>query len=397
MKHSPINQFLIIANDTALDATLDTINASWGAFQELTLGEGEKTKRYRYCKYGTYPQEVKGVGTIQQVVDRDAADLLASNFRAYAGLDVFFKGVPVYEGHPDDPEWLAQNPGHRAKAVARIKSIEAGDDGIYVEQVFNSAGVALLSGEAPSYSGHSPRWKCAPIPGRPGFYRPALLVSDGLTNVPNIPDSKIALNSANQSSPDSLPDGGGQPENTTNMKLTPEALKALGLSPEATPSETDISNAVIRLMGEKQTAEADKVTALNSATAANTRADGLQTELTAVRNTAVDLITTEAVERGRITLAEKPQWVTALNTDLPGESAKLRNKMPVINTSSKLPENLGSRREEGLLSAPGAIDIMNTAVRNYATENHLDITTQAGFDAAWNACKAAKPELFKRG
>ena len=397
MKHSPINPYLIIANETALDASLDAINSMPGTFQELTLGDGEKTKRYRYCKYGTYPQEVKDVGIIQQVVDRETAELLASNFRAYAGLDVFFKGVPVYEGHPDDPEWLAKNPGHRATAVARIKSIEPGEDGIYVEEVFNSAGVALLSGEAPSYSGHSPRWKCVPIPARPGHYRPALLVSDGLTNVPNIPDSKIALNAATQSSPDSLPDGGGQTENTNNMKLTPDALKALGFAPDATPDETAISAAIVKLLGDKQTAEADKVCAESTATAANTRADGLMRELTAVRNTAVELITTEAVESGRITVAEKPQWVTALNTDLPGESAKLRNKMPVINTRSQLPGNLGSRRDEGALAAPGAIEAMNTAVRAYATKNHLNITTQAGLDAAWQACKVAKPELFKRG
>ena len=389
----PTHIFLVVSNDT----TLDAVNAMPGTFQELSLAEGEKTKRYRYCKYGTYPQVVAGVGTIQQVVDRESADLLASNFRAYAGLDVFFKGVPQYEGHPDDPSWLAKNPGHRASAVGRIKSIEAGDDGIYVEAVFNSEGVAMLSGEAPRYSGHSPRWKCVPIPNKPGHYRPALLMSDGLTNSPNIPDSKIALNAVIQPSPDSLPDGGGQPENQTHMKLTPAALKALGFAPEATPSDTEICDAICKMSSATQSAEAAQVTAETATTAANSRAAGLTTELKTVRDTAVELITNEAVTAGRITVAEKPKWVTALNTDLPGESAKLQSKMPVINTENKLPGNLGARRDEGVLAAPGAIDAMNTAVRAYATEKHLDITTQAGLDTAWNACKAAKPELFARG
>ncbi|MFT3992033.1 MAG: hypothetical protein QM680_11545 [Luteolibacter sp.] len=136
--------FLIIANSSPVDA----INSVSGVFQALALGDNEKSKRYRFCAYGEYPQEVAGVGRIMQVVDKEAAGKMVENFRAFAGLDTFFKGVPVYEGHPDDPAWLAKNPGAKEKAVARIKTIEAGEDGIYVEEVFNSDGVKLLSGEA---------------------------------------------------------------------------------------------------------------------------------------------------------------------------------------------------------------------------------------------------------
>lgn len=387
---------IILSNSAVVDADLEAINAVTGVFGELTLADGEKSKRYRYVKYGEYPQNVPGAGDIVQVVDREAADLLAANFRQYAGLDVFFRGVPVYEGHPDDPTWLAQNPGHKTSAVARIKTIEAGEDGIYVTEVFNSDGVAMLSGEAPRYSGHSPRWKLMPVPGKPKHYRPALLMSDGLTNTPNIPDSKISLNSQviPEPSPETREDA-DEPENTNEMKLTPEALKALGFAPDATPTETDISSAIVRLLGEKDSAAADKAVAETAMNSKVIEITSLKTQLQTVLGSAVDVVINAAVQSGRITEAEKPKWVTALNTEFVEESKKLEAKMPVINTVNQVP-GLGARKAAEVVSAAGSIEAMNEAVRVYAAEKHLDITTPSGFDAAWNATKAAKPELFQK-
>jgi hypothetical protein len=389
-----LNPFIIVCNTISA-----VINDALGVFNELTLADGEKEKRYLYCRYGTYPQTVAGVGTIQQVVDREAADQIVENFRKSAGLEVLFKGVPHYEGHPDDPSWLAQNPGHKSIAVGRIKSLEAGEDGIYATSVFNSYGVPLLSGSAPAYDGHSARWRMAPIPGKPKQYRPVMLISDGLTNNPNIPGSRIALNAAlpGSPSPDENPESnGGQTENTTNMKLTPEALKALGFAPDATPSETDISAAIVRLLGEKESSDAAKATAEGTATAANTKVTELTTQLTTVRGKLSDTVASNAVKEGRITEADKPKWITALNTDFEGESAKLGNLMPVLNTANQLPGGLGGRRDLNVADAGDNIEVMNSAVRAYAAEHHIDITNAQGLEQAWNATKAAKPELFQR-
>lgn len=393
MKTIPFNPFLIVSNN----AVADVINDVLGVFNELTLAEGEKEKHYLYCRYGTYPQTVPGIGVIQQVVDREAAEEIVSNFRQAAGLEVLFKGVPHYEGHPDDPSWLSQNPGHKAIAVGRIKKVEAGDDGIYVTSIFNTYGVPLLSGNAPAYDGHSPRWRLTAIPGKPKHYRPVMLISDGLTNNPNIPGSRLALNTGCQPSPDASPDEGDQPENKNeNMKLTPEALKALGFAPDATPSETDISAAIVRLAGEKQSEAAAKVTAESAATAANTRVTTLTTELGTVRGKLSETVAANAVKEGRITEADKPKWITALNTDFDGESAKLGNLMPVVNTQNRLPDNLGERRDGNIVDMQSGIEAMNTAVRVYAAEHSIDISNAQGWDRAWNATKAAKPELFQR-
>jgi hypothetical protein len=383
----------------ANSAVADAINDALGAFNELNLADGEKEKRYLYCRYGTYPQQVPGIGVVQQVVDPEAAAQIVANFRKSAGLEVMFKGVPHYEGHPDDPAWLAQNPGHKPIAVGRIKQVEAGEDGIYVTSVFNTIGVPLLSGSAPAYDGHSPRWRLSAIPGKPKHYRPVMLLSDGLTNNPNIPGSRIALNAAAAaaSSPDENPASGAQTENQTDhMKLTPEALKALGFAPDATPSEADISAATMKLLGEKQSSDAAKATAETAANTANGQVTALNTELAAVRGKLSETVAANAVTQGRITEADKPKWITALNTDFDGESAKLGKLMPALNTSSQLPGDISSRRDPNVVDMAGGMEAMNAAARAYASEHNIDISNTDGWNRAWNGAKAAKPEVFHR-
>lgn len=389
MKFPRFHRFLTICND----ASQDVINAIAGAFQDITVAEGEKRQSLRFALYGSYPQKLPTGQTIIQVVDEEAADQIIANFGRYGGLDTFFKGVPVYEGHADDPDWLKANPGHKASAVGRIKAITKGEDGIYVETVFNSDGLAMLSGEAPRYTGHSPRWRCAPVPGKAGHFRPVLLWSDALTNSPNIPGSIIAMNEGGATieieSPDSAANG-GETENqeNTDMKLTPEALAALGFAPDAEPSPEEISAAIVKMLADKATADAGMV-------AANSRVQALESTITNIRGPAVDTVINAAITDGRITEADKPKWIDALNTDFAGESAKLGKLMPVLNTANRV-VNLAERRGEQA-EAPTGIDAINAAVRAYAAEQSIDISNNAGYTKAFEGAKAAKPEIFARG
>lgn len=390
----------LTALNTAAQACLDTINSARGVWQEMSLAEGEKESSYRFVRYGEYPVEmvINGrVQTVMQVIDATAAEEMASNFRSLGTqLATFFKGIPVYEGHADDPEWQAQNPGHKPAAVGRIKEIVAGEDGIRVRTVFNERGVAMLSGEAPEYSGHSPRWRMREIPDRPGFYRPFLLWSDALTNSPNIPDSGMTLNQ----SPSSRAAAGDEPENTnqSEMKLTPEALKALGFAPDATPSESEISAAIVKMLGEKTTAESAKTTAEGALTAANSRITVLTGEVTALRESGVVDAINSAVTAGRISEAEKDTWTNILKADFKSGSAAL-SKLPAgkdaLNDRSRLGD-LGNRGGEGASAGAGGIDAMNSAARTFAKDNGIDISTTTGWTEAWEGARAAKPEIFQR-
>lgn len=401
MKLPRFPRFINVIN-SAVAIGVDTINSVSSVWSEISLAEGEKEKTYRLAPYGEHPVMYDGRQVIQ-VVDEEAVELMASNFASVGTqLATFFQGIPVYEGHPDDPQWLKDNPGHKATAVARIKGIEKGEDGPYVRTVFNSAGVGLMGGTAPCYSGHSPRWRMVPIPGRPDHFRPILLWSDGLTNNPNIPGNTLALNSLKtgdtpqvELSPKSETDAS---ENTTDiiMKLTPEAQKALGFAPDATPTEAEISAAIIKLSSEKTTAAADKVTAEEAVTAANSRTTAANIRITAlesIQTAAVTTVVNAARDSGRITEAQVPEWVDALNTSFTTESAKLSRLMPTLNTKSQLPS--GERREVGIVT--GGVDAINSAVADVAKTEGLNLSVRPDYDRAHKLAREKNPEVFKRG
>ncbi len=367
---------------------INALNILSGLHSSLALGENEKELRYRLSPYGEYPVTDETGNKIMQVIDQEAANAMAQNFTTLASkIANMFKGIPIYEGHADNARWSEQNPGHKASAIGRIKSIEAGDDGIYVTSVFNSEGAELISGEAPKYSGHSPHWRLTPIAGRPGYYRPVILWSDALTNTPNIVDNIIAMNSADEIDIEEFSEEievDETDEQSTNMKLTASALKILGLLPEAQPTAEEISAAVEKLFSQLETERAAKVTAEGDVTAANSRIGTIEGELTQIRSHAVDIVVLDAINSGRITEAQKPQWVTALNTSFASEHAKLINLVPVLNTASKL----------GNVSR--TVDVANSGdiadqIRAYGKANNIDVTNSAGWDKAFQGWKNSQP------
>jgi hypothetical protein len=383
------NTFLNAINSAVHDA----INSAVGMFQELTLGEGETRKRFRLAPYGEHPV-VQPDGSVQiQVVDREAARLMHESLNSLRGkLATFFKGVPIYEGHADSQEWCQANPGHKATAIGRIKSIEAGDDGIYVDGVFNAAGAALIGGEAPAYSGHSPHWRMAPIAGTDNHYRPWLLWSTALTNRPNIPDNTLALNSLGIGEMPAIPETPSpterpEPQNNNTddtMKLTPDALKALGFAADAEPSAEEVSAAIIKMLSAKTTQEAP--------TAPEPNPDAVN-EAKFFRDQAVNAAVDAAVADGRITEADKPKWKDALNTSFVTENEKLSKLMPTVNTKNHV-DGLNTRKGEGPDSIAAGTDAINTAVQAYAREHGHDLNSRPGYDAAWEGVRKAKPELF---
>lgn len=392
--------FLLTALNTAAASVVDGINSMAGVWSEISLAEGEKESRYLFTKYGEYPVEMQingRVQTVTQVIDREAAELIASNYQSLTGkLAMFFRGIPIYEGHADDPDWLLQNPGHRPAAVGRIKEIAPGADGIEVRTVFNSKGVALLSGEAPEYSGHSPRWRMREIAGRPGCYRPFMVWSDALTNSPNIADS--VMTAINQSPTGAAPAVIEPEKPTDTMKLTAEALKALGFAPDAMPTPDEISAAIVKMLGEKTAVETEKVDMETNLTAANSKVTRLELEVTALRDTGVVTAINSALADGRITEADKPEWENILKVDFKSGSAllgKLKPGVDALNTTNHL-GNQGKRKEEGGIEPSGESAIV-AAVNAYAAEKGIDASNTAGWKRAFEGCREAKPELFARG
>lgn len=134
------------------------------------------------ARYGTHPHP-KGT----QLFSRGVAQGLIDEFVSVSGrVRRCFGGIPVYEGHPDDPLFYGR-VGHsdttvKGWAVALVLK----SDGLYTTINWSKAGQLLLSGNAYHYL--SPRWVMK-YEGN-DMYKPVRLVSLGLTNTPNLRDAQ---------------------------------------------------------------------------------------------------------------------------------------------------------------------------------------------------------------
>jgi hypothetical protein len=138
----------------------------------------------RIVEYGEHPHQ-KGM----QRVTFEVARRLEDNFHSLRGLlSRRFGGLPVYVGHPDDPEYAGQ-PGHTdTRAHGWIVDLAAKPDGLYGDIKWAKSGRELIDNA--NYKFFSPRWVMRSVGN--GVFEPVKLLSVGLTNTPNIPGDVIA-------------------------------------------------------------------------------------------------------------------------------------------------------------------------------------------------------------
>ena len=149
----------------------------------------------RIVEFGEHPHP-KGL----QRVTFEVARLLEDNFHSLRGLLARrFGGLPVYVGHPDDPEYAGQ-PGHSdTRAHGWIVDLRAKQDGLYGEIRWSKSGRELIDNA--NYKFFSPRWVMRSAGN--GVFEPVRMLSVGLTNTPNIPGDVIA----NEAPPDVVAGG----------------------------------------------------------------------------------------------------------------------------------------------------------------------------------------------
>jgi len=147
----------------------------------------------RIVEYGDHPHS-KGL----QRLNYQVARRLEGNFHSLRGLLARrFGGLPVYVGHPDDPEYAGQ-PGHGdTRAHGWVMDLVARPDGLYAKLRWAQTGRELM--EKASYKYFSPRWVMRPAGG--GVFEPVRLISLGLTNTPNIRGDAIAATQGGAAEP----------------------------------------------------------------------------------------------------------------------------------------------------------------------------------------------------
>ncbi|MDR0445341.1 MAG: phage protease [Puniceicoccales bacterium] len=163
-----------------MDTALQEIN-----WHDSSHPDALPAKRWmKLIDYGEYfhPQGV-------QCIHHAFAQAMVDRFRSFRGrLQRKFGGLPLYIGHPDDPQFH-QQPGHQdTRAYAWIQDMDARDDGLWILVKWSDAGLQLIRNAF--FKFFSPRWEVQPIDH--GKFKPIRLLSVGLTNRPNIPGDTIA-------------------------------------------------------------------------------------------------------------------------------------------------------------------------------------------------------------
>jgi hypothetical protein len=145
--------------------------------------------------YGEYPHRLG-----MQVVDRSACEHMAKHFSSLCQrLARRFRGVPIFIGHPDDPNYRGQAGHGDTRAYGWVKFLEAREDGLWVYPRWSQPGRDLL--ENAHFKFFSPRWELVPLGG--DRFSPKQLISIGFTNHPNIEVEAIA----NQDNGNTFPAG----------------------------------------------------------------------------------------------------------------------------------------------------------------------------------------------
>ncbi|MBA4136760.1 MAG: hypothetical protein C0518_05535 [Opitutus sp.] len=376
-------------NDAA-PALQRLVNACNVAFD----GKSEWTE----IKYGVYPNAV-GL----QVFDRAAAEAIVSAFNDRANrIAQMFRGEPIYVGHPDDEAWKRANPGIHAQAVGRIREVQATDTGLRLRLAYNDEGTRLVGGDAPAFTSFSPNWGMLPTThqGRKAF-RPVQLLSIGLTNQPNIPGTYIGLN---EKLPDETPT-----ENPVMKNYIIALLAALGrpVANAATVTDEQLASAVneavpvatkfvadagqlATAVNEKTTLTAQLTSTQSQAQTAINEAATLRTQLATERTARAGVVITTAINEGRLTEAQRPEWLgkfTAQGADFAAIEGELGKLKKAVNTQSKA--DVGARR--GATTSPEAkqrITAINEAITKKMTAASCDRIT------AYNALRTEQPELF---
>ncbi|MDR1255772.1 MAG: phage protease [Puniceicoccales bacterium] len=140
-------------------------------------GHGDWIKLLSFGKY----EHPKGL----QLVNYDSARAMVDYFNSLRGKFMRrFIGLPIYIGHPDDPDYAG---GGDRSIYGRVEGLKIEGETLWVLPRWTELGKKLFSNGFLRYL--SPRWLMRKVEGK--IFQPVRLISIGLTNHPNLCQEKI--------------------------------------------------------------------------------------------------------------------------------------------------------------------------------------------------------------
>jgi phage I-like protein len=373
-----------------------------------------------------------------QRIDAEAVRQLVDDFSSLpARLGRLFVGVPFYIGHPDVPGLENEYPDKNA--YGWVTALAQESDGLYATVKWSKAGAEMIAER--HYRFLSPHWSARPVVHSGGrmIYRPARLLSVGLTNNPNLPVLPLPLENAARSGAVAAVHWVGQVvalgglgeetreetegtkeiecteavgnEEFQKVEITNEPEEEINMNQNeqnerAAAGENRVAalniEAVLSLLGLPVTATLDEVkkrvetqpidgVAVNEANDVlqneRARADwpAVETRMQKLEERLINSVVDQAIREGRTTAAQRGYWSAQLAEDFDGKSAELANVVPVVKTERRA-NDFKSEAERHSERASASSEVLRLV--KMKTDQGLD------YDRAWCAVKDEHQNLF---
>ncbi len=294
---------------------------------------------------------------VLQVVDAEAAQSMVNRFREESA-------TPNFSGLRIDFDHFSYDPAKSSEAAGWIMEMQNRGDGLWFKPRWSDSGEAAVKGGR--YRFVSPVWDpadCQKLGN--GRLRPLRLDSAGLTNDPNL-KGLAPLSNRRDVAAARLP-GSGQTQTKTQGTMNPKILEALGLAADA--GEDAALAAVTELKNRVSKADYDELKNRHDALLASQ----VDADLDAFKEVITDR---EAVKAGL--LSNREGTLKLLRGIRKPEAPK-----PLHNRNGATPP-----KPIGEKTQPHA-QHQRAEVEAYRLKNRCT------HEQAWQAVKAAQPDLFK--
>lgn len=343
----------------------------------------------------------KRVEVIQRITKDTANRMVEAWNSTLSRVKRFFRGGPIYAGHPDRPGFEHLYPDKEVKGL--FNELQVRDNGLYVRPIFNDSGAKLLGGPRKLYfSGRWPARQTATLNGLP-VYEPFAVTSIGLTPNPNLPTEMLNSKTDGGSS-----DDGAGAQGTTHQSMNERlklisalaALKILNLTNDSTDDQvvTEVTNlqqraATATTLSNEKTTLTGNLAARDSEIADLKKKVGDQSaEFSNERGKLLDHILGQAQTAGTITEADRKVWKGRLERDFANEFPAFTALKPTVKTEADTNAS-GSRRSpvNGVNEAAAKI----LSLVNERMPKHPDFETNRAkaYMETYSAVTAENPAL----
>ena len=300
-----------------------------------------------------------------QRIDKAAIAQMCNSANKRRGISKFLTAPPLFLGHPNkDPDLYADK---KPKGV--FVNFKETDQGLFGEPVLTDEGETLVASRAyPGISGH---WDSEDTGEKTAeglrIFRPLNFLSAGLVKHPNLPTFLNDTLAAQCEQPD--------PTVMKKEKVIP-LLKSSGIEITNEATDDQLEAAITQL----------------ATTAA--KVGPLETQFTNERTARINDAISRALETGRITAAEKPDWERRLKgADFTNEIEALGKLAPKVKTESVIDPARGNGKGAAAMTRAQRTQFLNSAMTEVAAKHKLDL--RKNYDQVYRLTQSERPDIFE--